>query len=352
MQNLFVTYSTLKTALGDVPFFYVARPSTYDIYAVSDEFFIAAAAKTPADVADFEANYKVSGLSVTSKDDALFLGWQATGNRLIAPKTMDGKAQISLWPTEGSRVTVFSHNWCDKTTWYQDAARVVDEQATDSGDHTTYTLAHQNVIDTEHGKLTDEIDLKDASGNYFFMGVKVNGVAKTIQDPHLGTGGDFTVDYAAGSITFTSAQASDAVVLVTYHYARTSKMIIRPTAGKKLAMQSVKVQFSKGITLTDTVRYEVWGQPGTPVPIMMSRITYKSFQDFINDANNVGRTMPKIGGTGWRGTADDLCTLEWDYKALIPLYHQYGMELRVYLEHDVPYEGICYATFFCLSQDE
>jgi hypothetical protein len=228
---------------------------------------------------------------------------------------------------------------------------VVDEVAVDSGDHTTYALAHQSVIDVYHGKVTCEDEIIDVNGNRMYVGVEVNDMPSVEKDPHT-LQGDFTVNYAAGTLTFTQALQPSDVVKVTYHYARSSKMYIRPLPGKKLGMTAVKVQFSKNVQINDTVIYEVWGQPGTPAPIIMSRIVYKTFGNFMDDANFVGETMPQIGGSSWRGTSDAICTLQWDYKALIPLYSSYNMELRIFLEHDVPYTGTCYATFFCLSQDE
>ena len=50
---------------------------------------------------------------------------------LTADKTTaDGKRIVSIWPTEGSRKTVITANWADKTTWYYSATHTSDDVAT------------------------------------------------------------------------------------------------------------------------------------------------------------------------------------------------------------------------------
>jgi hypothetical protein len=283
------------------------------------------------------------------------------------PRTSDGKPIFSLFPTEGSRITLVTHNWCDKTTWYQQAVRVVDETPTPTTSGTVYTLAHANVIDIFHGKLWAEDGLKDSNGYSYRAVVKVNGTTKAEADPHTGAG-DYTINYGTGVVTFSPAVATDATVLVTYHYATTSLFTIKPSAGKKLLIRTVEVQFSSDVEMNDTVRFEPYGYvdyfapqylqvnggpypPGTKIPL--GATVYKTMLDFQAESNGALPKIPAIGGSSWRGIQNEIIVFPWDYAALLPISSAAGMEVRLSLEHDAVFGGeFGTATLYCLSEDE
>lgn len=280
------------------------------------------------------------------------------------PRTGDGKAQVSIWPTEGDRVTTITPNWCDRTTWYHKAIRVVGEAPVWGG--ATWQLAHTSVIDTYHGKISQEDFLKDAGGFGYRVAVTVNAVAKVEQDPAFGVGGDFIVDYAAGTITFLDGTLPGDAVLVTYHYATTSEFILKPKAGKALKIRRVEVAFSDNVIINDTVSFQAYGlveafapqltpvpyPPGTMIPLG-NPVLYKTLLDYINDSNGAFPKIPACGGPSWRGTQNDIVTLVWDYAAMTPLYSSAGMEIRIALQHDLPMGGkIATATFYCLSESD
>lgn len=282
------------------------------------------------------------------------------------PRTSDGKSVVVTWPTEGNKTTIVSPNWCDPTTWISHAARVVDETATDSGDHTTYTLAHDKVIDVYHGKMSNEDYFKDGGGHSYRVVVKVNGTTKTEQDPHTGTGGDYTINYAAGSVTFLSALQDGDTVTVTYHHATDSEFVLKPTSGKRLSLRRAEVQFSEDIGLTDSITFNAYGlvdvfapqlvqnnvlPSGTMIPLG-DPVVYKTMLDFINDANGAYPVIPAMGGNTWRGMSKAISIFGWDYAAMTQLVSTYGMEIRIKLEHDTPLTGtVATATFYCLSED-
>lgn len=268
---------------------------------------------------------------------------------LPPPMTSDGKPIYSAWPTEGTRKTFITGNWCDPTTWHQKAVRVVDEVAdcSNPGTNTVYAVDHVNLIDIYHGKITQEDFLQDADSHSYRVVVKVDDVVKTERDPHVGSGGDYTVNYATGVITFASDRGNS-VVKVTYHYANGSEYIIKPDAGKKLKIKTAEVQFTKDIGITDSVKFQLYvaGNPyGNPV-------VYKTLMDYINEANGA---YPEIAamGTGWRGIPQNVVTFPWNYQAVTELKSSIGMEIRIKLEHEAPFTGTAAtATFYCLSEDE
>jgi hypothetical protein len=311
-----------------------------------------------ADKTDFTTNY----LASANKRISL------TEIRGITP-TLQGRFPTAATRPVSPKLTFITPNWCDKTTWYGGSAESADEVATDSGDHTTYSLAHEYVIDAYHGKITFEDQLKDDDGRSFRVLVKVNGTVKTEQDPHLSAGGDYTINYAAGEITFLTALQPTDVVTATYHYAQRATFVIKPAAGKRLYIGSVEVQFSDDIVMNDTFVFQAYGlvdvfapqlmQPpynfpsGTKIPLG-DPLVYKTMNDLLNDSNGAYPGYPQFGGSNWRALKRQAYIFVWDYTVgTTCLEAAYGMEIHIDLEHDAPCGGTFgVATLYCTSEDE
>ena len=284
------------------------------------------------------------------------------------PKTLDGRSRVAIEKPDTSKVTLYSHDWTDKTTWYETATRVVDEVATVKVPlvYTTYEVVNNDLIDSCHGKITQEDYLKDSEGNSYRVTVKVNDVEKTEQDPHAGSGGDYTIDYTAGEVTFLSALSGSDVVKVTYHYAIDSLFTIKPAAGKDLLLDFVEVQFSGDVDITDSVTFQMFGYvdvfapqltptpypPGTLIPLA-DPLVYKGMRDYLNDAVRSYVKYPQgLGGNSWRGLSQDVYIFDWDYVRATRLYSAYGMEIRVKLDHDIEFGGsYATATFYSSVED-
>jgi hypothetical protein len=285
---------------------------------------------------------------------------------MSAPKTVDGRLRYAVEKSDTPKKTIISHDWTDPTTWYSSSVRVVDEIASDSGNHILYNLDHVNVIDTYHGKVTQEDFLLDGSDNSFRVTVKVNDVTKTEQDPHYGAGGDYTVNYENGTVSFLSALAANDEVKVTYHYATDSVFTVTPESGKSLAIEFAEVQFAADVVINDSVVFQPYGyvdvfapqylqSNGGPYPSLTkiplgNPVIYKSMSDYQNDAVKSYCTYPPLGGNGWRGSPEEIIIMDWDYVSATSLRSDYGMEIRVYLQHDTAFDGYCAtATFYCTT---
>lgn len=280
--------------------------------------------------------------------------------------TSEGRLPTAAARPIAPKLTKISPNWCDKTTWYGDSEEVMDEVATDSGDHTTYSVSHQFLIDVYHGKITFEEQLKDDDGSNYRIRVKVNDVEKVEQDPHFGAGGDYTVNYAAGTVTFLTALQPSDVVKVRYHYAQTSLFIITPIPAKKMLIGTVEVQFSEDAVMNDTIVFQAYGlvdvfapqlMPGIPsgtkIPIG-DPLVYKTFADLLNDSNGAYPAYPAFGGSNWRSLKKAAYLFVWDYTVGATLLSSAaGMEIHVQLQHNTPIGGAyAVATFYCTSEDE
>jgi len=289
-----------------------------------------------------------------------------------APLTGDHRIRFSAEKSTATRATIYTHDWADPTTWYTNAVYVSAETATlDTGDNTnkTWLLAHSKVIDTFHGNITQEDFLLDGSGRSFRVTVTVNGTPKTERDPHLGSGGDYTVDYLNGKILFLAGLQTNDAVLVTYHYADTSAgdgsaslFRVVPATGTKLEIVAAETLFSADAVMNDSVIFAVYGfvdvfapqlMPGVPsgTKIEIARVVYKTFSDFQNDALKSYTPYPAFGGNNWRSQPQATYVFNWDYVSSFVLHAAYGMEIRMFLQHDVPFSGwLSTATFYCTSE--
>jgi hypothetical protein len=315
------------------------------------------------DLTAFETDFPVlNGRSVSAT--RLFVE-----NNVELPHTADGKPVFSVFPTEGTRVTFVTHNWCDKTTWYPKSVRHENQAATPIAAGTTYQLPHTYVVDLFHGKIFGEDSIRDSQGRAYRVAVEVDTgsgwASRTEKDPHNDVG-DYFVNYASGVITFDPAIATDASVRATYYAATTSEFVIAPLPTKRLKIRSVEVQFTQDVVMNDTVDFVAYGYvdvfapqymttnggpfpPGTKIPISTTR--YKTMADFQAESNGSKPIIPAVGGPSWRGIHQPIIVFPWDYAALLSIDAAVGMEVRIRLQHDVPFGGeLSTATFYCLSE--
>jgi hypothetical protein len=312
---------------------------------------------------DIDSTYLAAEVA---EDYADFLVYKHGLNSPINKRSADGKLKVAVEKSTNAKYTFISHNFCDKTTWYSDAVRVVLGTATDSGNHTRFNLPHTYIIDTCHAKLTREDQLVSRDGYSYRVSVFVDGVEKTEQDPHFASGGDFLVDYAGGFITFLTPLDVGLCdkVRATYHYATTSIFKIRtPIADRDLQIDSVEVQISEDIVLNDSFEYQIYlladiaapgvYPPGTMIPYQ-TPIVYKSVLDFLNDCNQSFPKYPALSTTTWRGTQSAAYVFDWNYVSSeeVPCA-MYGAEIWMRMSHDVPNGGsFSTATFYCLITDD
>lgn len=365
MQKLFVDFNTIKNLIGKLPSYYVNQgDGGYIVCSVGDSLFVETKIFGDQEIvlADFNSNYKNLCTETYSSDDALVLGSLSNNIPLVQPRTTNGLIRTSSEKTEITKKNFFTHNWADKTTWYTESVYVEDEVATTS-DNTVYSLSHTFIVDTFHGKIFLEDFLKDSSNRSYRVSVKVNDVLKSEIDPHNNVG-DFTVNYNLGTITFNSTLSNSDIVKATYHYATTSGFYIRPDTNKKLSISIAEVQFSEDIILTDSIVFQAYGYvdvfaphlvsvlgSGTKIPLE-DPVVYKTISDFQSDAFKAYPSYPAISASTWRGMSQKLMVFDWDYISSTSLFAKYGMEIKVSLDHDLPYSGsYASASFYCSMEN-
>lgn len=279
----------------------------------------------------------------------------------------DMRLEVATGPPVGltERVLV-SPNLCDATTWYQQSTRVTDEAATDSGDGLTFNLANSNVIDLYHGKVYDEYHVRQDGGAEYAVVVKVDTVEMTQREPFASSGGDYTVDYANGTITFGSSQAGSTVE-VSYNYAGSSVWSVIPSSGKRLDIQYAEAQFSSDLEMTSSMIVSIHGyvdvfapqlmvSNGGPIPdgtvIELDRWPYQTIDNIIEEAVSAQPVIPIIG-TNSRGTTTTRQIFPFRYNAARDIRNAYGMMLCIQMGDDVPWDGErASVTFYSVERDE
>ena len=263
----------------------------------------------------------------------------------------------------GKRITMFSHNFCDRTTWYAMSVPVSNEAVgTGTGSQTEFNLAHTYVIDVSHGKITDEDWLKEptvGNGVNYVPVVKVDGVVQTEREFGEPTGGDYEIDYKTGKLTFYVAPAASKAVTVSYYYSpdtENSYNIFGPKTGKKWTVTDIELQFSEDVILSDEMTNAVWVYNPYDLP---NKVIYppsiarlkRSF-DLINWSILSFPLIPAFGGTT-RGHDCNVILLRFQYPSPIIVTASTGAEIRFWLRHHREFAGdFAVATLYGLEDDE
>jgi len=273
-------------------------------------------------------------------------------------------------PTQGTRTNFVTHNFCDKTTWYTDSARIEEEILTETSG-TEFACIHTPVVDVSHGKVFSEHDRVDALGNSYKLVCTVDGAPVTEKDKHTNIG-DYVFDYNTGVLTFDTSKTGQQVKL-TYYKVQSSRFSIQAAAGKKLTVSEVENQFSADYNITDTIIFQPRApvqlvaphlavSNGGPVPDgtlidLASPTVYNTDRDLLRESNGAFPTVTKstnpAAAANWRMGGQDMLGYPWAYKAAIELLSSLQMQIDIYLEHDTPFGGLeSTATLYCLSEDE
>lgn len=263
--------------------------------------------------------------------------------------------EVQQMPLEGRRHDCYTSDFCKKESWWQDSARVTGETLTDSGDHKTYTPATSRYwVDVMHGKIFRERDLRED----YAPVVRVDSVAKT-ENPAGRTSGDYSVNYVTGAVTFNSALAGTEVVTADYSYVRTSLYKAQAPDGYIWTSNTVKVMYAKNVGMRDSVFFQLWGDVGYGMMPLSDPEIYQTLDDLKKDASRIEwEDAIESGGGGdydsWRMSTVPRVFLYYDYtaRAANALQGAYSMEIRCWLEDDIPFVGEMGAASFFGRKDE
>lgn len=175
-------------------------------------------------------------------------------------------------------------------TWWYDSTETVSQVLTDSGDGLTFTSGVQNWVDkkliTDRNKLGGQCDIT----------IEVNST-------EMALGTDYTLDTAAGSVTFTSSQSGNTVT-ATYSVGNSPTWELIPPSGKVWKIPYVEMQFSSLCTFPEgfgLVFEAVYNGPAVPalgIPLnydvpVETRVYYNA-KDLMNGTTK-GQSMEPFG---------------------------------------------------------
>lgn len=388
MMHTTVSYVVFKTVRRKATIYYAEwapnseDPSckAYRLYCGVAPFTYCAMVEDAADCEDFEATMRASAMRCDTEGDALALACRD----LTQPRDAEGRVKTVIEPRTGSEVIYATHNFCDKTTWYGQSTRVTDGVLADSGDGLRFTSGNANWIDMVSGRILDDdgvseeqMELNPSDPHGYLVTVKVNGVIKTAREPFEDAGGDYSIDYDEGTITFFEDQ-SGKTVTASYNHAAGSVFTIAPLPGTVLSIETAEADFSAPIVMTDTIAYAVFGYADVFAPhlvengtvpsgtkIELKKARYKRYGQILTEALGAYPTLAKNAATAehmalrsypefrrlTRGSKDDRQAVPFRYGTVRELHAAAGMELRVWLEHDRMFGGEhATLTFYCTSR--
>lgn len=220
------------------------------------------------------------------------------------PKNSDGVTKVQPEHREGSKLEMFSQNFCDKRTWFTTSTRVTGASMTDSGDGLTFNLTGGNktLVDVGHGRVSEGRKLVDTYGAVVY----VNGTPMTEHHPDdvfsydangdevfdFSSGqADYGIDYLTGDVTFKSSQAGNTVT-IDYSEVVDSKWYLTPAAGKRIELLAAELQFSEGTEMTSDFVFQARADVGK----------HPLLAPYLDDAANAVKTSLAATYT-WNGTA-------------------------------------------------
>lgn len=321
------------------------------------------------EITDFETNYKTRSISAASEDGAI-----AKALSLIAPRrAMPVEIKSPLGRPGTFQWTIATHDWSDKTTWWQYSTAVTNEHLTANGNYTIYSSAHTFWVNIDNPKVFVQ-EYNSGPPYYVAAGVwekdgtlglksKYQPVIKV--DGNIVTSG-YSIDYPAGAIHFDIALTVNAVVTVNYWYAGSSRYVLRPRSGYAWIVPRCEVQMTDGLVLVNSMDFDFWEDPNyefSNPAYRLLQMRYQSIAQLIIGSTTVGDTYPGFGGTeevipeienGWgrgykRGTSQSIIDIPYEYRVPFTMLSSASDCVTIKINGDVPCTGADFfaMTFYC-----
>ena len=243
-----------------------------------------------------------------------------------------------------SGATIVSHDFGDRTTWYQRAVQVGGEVLSPDVSETVFSAANDWWVDIRSPRLTydtDRVYEKDGSTSdhsKWDVDIRVDGVA-------VATG--FTINYQTGVLTFDSPQTGKTVTATYWHTSgvvKPSLWVLNPGPGKKFTIEHIEVQMSKNTVYTP-YRVEAWagdlsglGAAYEPFSQAMydagygvDQSKYRGIRDMLNVCNR-GYTLPPTNEL-----SDDTLVYPFYYTRAKELRGDWGVLLAISIDNDTEF---------------
>jgi len=261
------------------------------------------------------------------------------------PVSISNKPDVQIRKPDGSRAYIFGVDFCNQKTWFNVSTNVTNEAVgTGDGATTVFNLAHgsnavagEAILDLTRGLITDDHLMAPpggAVGGYVPV-VTVDGVTQVMREPYEATGGDYTLNFDTGVITFYVAPADTLVITATYYYVPVGVgplLQAGPPAGKKWTIDKAEAQISADFAtddwFTDTIVMNVFYAPYNASDPAYE-VRYYNVGNLLDYAAGSFVEYPAVAGQ--RGVTKPTQIFRWEYQTPITLYPDY--ELRAWTAH-------------------
>lgn len=245
-----------------------------------------------------------------------------------------GIQAVSIVPSGLSSFDAVSHDFCDPTTWYQEASVVSGETLTTS-DNLTFSFTNPSVV--EYEKVVDSEKVPNNKRLKIYIDdVEIDKNSNLVSN----------INYSNGTITFNSTQTG--VITADYAYVdpsnpNRSKWTLTPVSGSVVAITAAKVKFSKDIVYPSPMTLNITINPYIiPGGIAASK-KYRTMREYIGFASR-WEILPAFGGFN-----NDIVHLLYDYKGSVVLNSAYSMGAELSIDDNQPRTGeIGVVTFQCV----
>lgn len=275
----------------------------------------------------------------------------STGIPLVDTSNMQGLVGANS-------ITVSTHDFSDRTSWYQRSVKVTSETLIDSGNGLLFNSAHPFWVNMDSLRLTYDYKLiPERDGSYTERGdrrpiISVGG--SPLNDPTSDVTPGYTINYAAGTVTFDESQTGNTITATYWHtdgVARCSEWILNPPAGTAYLLGYIEFQFSKSINFTTAMNVEIWAGGAVSdysdfnvdlynVGYGQNRSRYRGPVDFLNICTNrASQIIPAFGGL-----TDDTLIFPFDYLIQSVLRSSQGVVIMFHLENEIAYTNAELAT--------
>jgi hypothetical protein len=238
-----------------------------------------------------------------------------------------------------------SHDFTDRTTWYQNSVQLTAQPLTDSGDGLTFNSQTQNWVNINSPKLS-----LDYNGVLTNTGAVVNASQWTNVIYVNGTPADpstYTVNYASGSVTFGQTQSGQTVTADLWHnnVPNASDFLFIPPPGFLFRIGEVAIQASQMLNITTPIQYQIWAGGTTLADYGdynmnlfnagygQALTIFRNFWDLINWFDVSPPVPPPTGFTA------PVLTFIYYFVVGIEIRSDLNMVMRVNCMNDIPLVG-------------
>ena len=235
-----------------------------------------------------------------------------------------GYQKVALYEPDGQSTSIVSHDWTDRTTWYQGSEQKLGETCVLDHDAWYNIPTRYDLIDLKSGKVTFEDKITGYDHVVYNDGVVV---------PES----EITWDYKLGrlqlSVDYQSENTIGTITCDCWVAKKSNFEVTIPAGVNELIIKSSEIQFTTDV-MTQPIYFEILAlvAPNTWVPVVSN--LHSSIKDIINIAREGKGVIPRCDGL-----RHDVAVFPIKYDRPIKLGKSPELKMVVRTKDDKPLSG-------------